>query len=179
MEKTDDHTIMANAFNKFFVSIASNLKEPIENSNFEKLKTFCDNRVPDGTIFSIPEISKEYIEKFLKHIDVSKATGCDNIGQRLLKIAAPHIAESITYICNQSIKTSHFPEKWKEAKVTPLHKGGPKEDINNYRPISILPVISKLLEKHIHDSLMAFLTEFQLLHKISLDLDLTIHARLH
>ena len=47
----------------------------------------------------------------------------------------------------------------------PLHKGGPKEDINNYRPISILPVISKLLEKHIHDSLMAFLTQFQLLHK--------------
>ena len=164
-KETDDHTIMANAFNKFFVSIASNLKEPIENSNFEKLKAFCHNRVPEGTIFSIPEISKEYIEKFLKHIDVSKATGCDNIGPRLLKIAAPHIAETITYICNQSIKTSHFPEKWKEAKVTPLHKGGPKEDINNYRPISILPVISKLLEKHIHDSLMAFLTQFQLLHK--------------
>ena len=103
-KETDDHTIMVNAFNKFFVSIASNL-EPIENSNFEKLKAFCHNRVPDGTIFSIPEISKEYIEKFLKHIDVSKATGCDNNGPRLLKIAAPHIAESITYICNQSIET--------------------------------------------------------------------------
>ena len=164
-EEAEDPTIMANAFNKFFVSIASNLKEPIENSNFEKLKAFCDNQVSDGTIFSIPEISQEYIEKFLKHIDVSKATGCDNIGPRLLKIAAPYIAESITYICNQSIKNSQFPEKWKEAKVTPLHKGGPKEDINNYRPISILPVISKLLEKHIHDSLIAFLTRYQLLHK--------------
>ena len=67
-KETDDHTIIANAFNKFFVSIASNLKEPIEYSNFEKLKAFCHNRVPEGTIFSIPEISKEYIEKFLKHI---------------------------------------------------------------------------------------------------------------
>ena len=164
-KETDDQTAMANAFNRFFVSIASDIKEPIENSNFEKLKAFCDSKVPEETVFSIPEVSKEYIEKFLKHIDVSKATGCDNIGPRLLKIAASHIAESVTYICNQSIKTSNFPEKWKEAKVTPLHKGGPKDDINNYRPISILPVISKILEKHVHDSLMAFLTQFQLLHK--------------
>lgn len=164
-KETEDHTIMANAFNKFFVSIASNLKEPTENSNFDKLKAFCDNQVSDGTVFTIPEISIQYVEKFLKHINLSKATGCDNIGPRLLKIAAPYIAQSITHICNQSIKTSHFPRKWKEAKVTPLHKGGPKDDLNNYRPISILPVISKLLEKHVHDALMAFLTKFQLLHK--------------
>ena len=76
-KETDDQTNMANAFNKFFVSIASNIKEPIENSNFEKLKAFCDSKVPEETVFSIPEVSKEYIEKFLKHIDVSKATGCD------------------------------------------------------------------------------------------------------
>ena len=156
---------MANAFNKFFVSIASNLKETIENSNFEKLNTFCKNRVPDGTFFTIPQISIETVEKFLKHIDVSKATGCDNIGPRLLKIAAPYIAKSVTYICNQSIKMSEFPEKWKEAKVTPLHKGGTKDVLNNYRPISILPTMSKLLEKHIHDSLMTFLVKFNLLHK--------------
>ena len=164
-QECEDHNKMANAFNKFFVSIASNLKEPIENSNFEKLNTFCKNRVPDGTFFTIPQISVETVEKFLKHIDVSKATGCDNIGPRLLKIAAPYIAESVTYICNQSIKMSEFPEKWKEAKVTPLHKGGTKDDLNNYRPISILPTMSKLLEKHIHDSLMTFLVKLNLLHK--------------
>ena len=79
---------------------------------------------------AFPRFQKNILN-FLKHIDVSKATGCDNIGPRLLKIAASHIAESVTYICHQSIKTSSFPEKWKEAKVTPLHKGGPKDDINN------------------------------------------------
>ena len=96
---------------------------------------------------------------------MSEATGCDNIGTRLLKIAAPYIAESVTYICNQSIITSQFPEKWKKAKVTPLHKGGPKDDLNNYRPISILSVMSKFLEKHLHDSLMTYLVKFNLLHK--------------
>ena len=46
-KETDDQTTMANAFDRFFVSIASNIKEPIENSNFEKLKAFCDSKVPE------------------------------------------------------------------------------------------------------------------------------------
>lgn len=164
-KETEDCNEIVNEFNKFFVSIASNLKEPTEHSNFDKLKTFCDGKVPPGMCFSIPEISKEKVQKFLKNIDITKATGCDNIGPRLLKIAAPFIADSITYICNQSIRNSQFPDTWKKAKVTPLHKNGPGDDINNYRPISILPVVSKVLEKHIHDSLMTFLTEHHLLHK--------------
>ena len=95
----------------FSVSVASNLKGSIENSNLEKLKIFCEDRVPDGTVFPIPEISREKYEKFFKLIDVSKGTGCDDIGPHLLKLAAPYIAESATYICNQSIKLSQFPEK--------------------------------------------------------------------
>lgn len=91
--------------------------------------------------------------------------GCDNIGARLLKSAAPFIVEHVTYICNHSIKNSVFPDQWKEGKVTPLYKAGPKDDVNNYRPISILPILSKILEKHVHDSLMDFLINFKLLHK--------------
>ena len=101
----------------------------------------------------------------MKSIDITKATGRDNIVPRLLKTAALFIADSITYICNQTIKNAQSPDKWKEAKVTPLHKNGPKDDLDSYRPISILPVVSNMLEKHTHDSLMSFLTEHQLLHK--------------
>ena len=90
------------------------------------------------------------LPKFLwghKNIDITKATGSDNIGARLLKLAAPFISDSLMYICNQSILNSTFPDKWKEGKVRPLYKNGPKDDTNNYRPISILPVMSKMLEK--------------------------------
>ena len=73
-------------------------------------------------------------------MDTSKATGNDNVGPRLLKLAAPYISDDITYICNQSINKSTFPRKWKEAKVSPLHKTGPHDDVHNHRPISILPV---------------------------------------
>ena len=167
-KEIDDSFEIVNEFDKFFISVASNLKEPIKTSSFDILKTFCDSKVLEGNLFTIHEIHKEKVENFLKSIDTSKASGCDNIGPHLLKTAAPFIANSVTYICNQSIKNSQFPDKWKEAKVTPLHKNGPKDDLNNYRPISILPVISKVLEKHTHDSLMTFLTVYQLhvLHRI-------------
>ena len=59
-----------------------------------------------------------------------------------------------------------LPNKWKKAKVTPLHKGGPSEEVlNNYRPISILPVLSKVLEKHVRDCLSDLLHNLMLLHK--------------
>ena len=68
------------------------------------------------------------------------------------------------YICNQSILNSTFPDKWKEGKVRPIYTNGPEDDTNNYRPISSLPAISKMLEKHVHDSLMTYLTFHKLLH---------------
>ena len=131
----------------------------------KKLEAFCYSRIPADIHFTIPEISREKVSKFLTNIDVSKATGCDQIGPRLIKIAAPYITDSITHICNQSIRDSVFPNKWKEGKVAPLHKTGAKDDVNNYRPISVLPVLSKILEKHVHDALMDFLLAYNLLHK--------------
>ena len=97
-------------------------------------------------------------------MDVSKATGTDSIGPRLLQLAAPYIADDITFICNHSINSSTFPYKWKEAKVSPLYKNGPQDDVNNYRPISILPVLSKVIETHVHDCLYGYLHEDNLLH---------------
>ena len=57
-----------------------------------------------------------------------------------------------------------FPTVWKEAKVTPLHRGGSKSELNNYRPISVLPVLSKIFERHLHNSLFEFLSSSNLLY---------------
>ena len=161
----EDPTEIANAFNNFFVNVASRIKEPVTNSNHDKLKDFCRDRLPENTKFNIPNIEKQTIVAYLSHLDVSKATGTDNIGPRLLKLAAPHIADDIAFICNHSISNSTFPNKWKTAKVSPLYKNGPHDDVNNYRPISILPILSKILEKHVHNCLSNFLHEHQLSHK--------------
>ena len=161
----EDSTEMANEFSNFFVNIASKLKEPVINTHHDKLREFCRAKLPAGTKFVIPSIQKEKVSKFLSNIDINKATGTDMIGPRLLKLAAPLITEEITFICNHSITNSVFPSKWKEAKVAPLYKNGPHEEVNDYRPISIFPVLSKVLEKYVHESLSMFLHQHELLHK--------------
>ena len=144
---------MANKFNEFFVNIASKLKESaVTKTNHDKLKVFCQSKLPSNTKFKIPQIQKESVLKFFSRMDINKATGTDMIGPHLLKLAAPYIVGYLTFICNHSINNSIFPTKWKEAKVTPLHKSGPHDDVNNYRPISILPILSKVLEKHVHEA---------------------------
>ena len=162
---TEDPSDIANAFNDFFVNVASHLKEPIHPSNHDKLEDFCKSKISENTEFSIPNVEKDKVLKYLLNVDTSKATGTDNFGARLLKLAAPCIVEDITFICNNSISSSCFPDKWKEAKVSPLHKSGPLEEVNNYRPISVLPVLSKVLERHVSDSLTVYLNENSLLHK--------------
>ena len=117
----------------------------------------------EGTRFEISCIDMVNVRKYLSNIDATKATGTDN-RPHLLKLAALYIASEITYICNKSISTSSFPNKWKETKVPPPHKQGPSDDINNYRPISILHVLSKILERHVSDCLLYFLNENNLLH---------------
>ena len=66
---------------------------------------------------------------------------------------------------NYSISSVTFPIKWKTAKVTPLHKSGSRDDVDNYRPISILPVISKVLEKHVATSFYKYLQDHHLVYK--------------
>ena len=65
---------------------------------------------------------------------------------------------SLTNIINYSIKTGIFPDQWKLARVSPIFKSGAQTDVGNYRPISILPVLSKILEKHVYDQLYEFLS---------------------
>ena len=153
--------------------MASRIKEPVSNCIHGRLKDFCQLKLPENNKFSIPNIEKQTVLKYLSNLGVSKATGTDNIGPRLLRLAAPYIAEDIAFICYHSIKNSTFPNQWKMAKFSPLYKNAPYDDVNNYRPISILPVLSKVLEKHVHDCLSNFLHEHCLLHKTQSGLDHT------
>ena len=91
--------------------------------------------------------------KALKDLKSKKATGVDGIPGRLLKDGADALASPLSVIFNLTIQQNVIPVEWKKAKVTPLHKSGTKEDPRNYRPISVLPVASKVLECLIHKQL--------------------------
>ena len=113
------------------------------------------------SIFILPKVNENFVYNFWS---VSKSTGLDGIGPRLLKLSAGVITQSLTVIVNKCVENGVFPSSWKQAKVTPLYKNGPRDEINNYRPISILPTVSKLIEKIVQKNLLAYLNKFSVIH---------------
>ncbi len=89
----------------------------------------------------------------------NKATVCDNKPAKLLIVAAHMLCEPLRYVVNLSIHTSVFPDLLKMAEISSVYKKGDVMDKNNYRPISILPNLSKLFEKVIMRQLMMFFNE--------------------
>ena len=110
-------------------------------------------------------ITESFVYKLLSRLDISKSTRLDGIGPRLLKLSSSFITRSITYIAQACIPKGYFPESWKQANVNPLYKGGAKEEINNYRPISILHTVSKLPVEFIQKNLIEFLNKYDVLHQ--------------
>ena len=155
---TDDADI-ANTFNQYFTSVAEKYinKEKILSPNLQKLEHFISEKSPKGNIFNIPYITQDFVYKYLTNLDNNKATGIDNISSMIVKISAPVITKQLTDIRNHSIRNSSFPVIWKKARVTPLHKRKATDNPENYRPISFLPLLSKVIEKHVYNSLYEFL----------------------
>ena len=94
-----------------------------------------------------------------------KATGLDNLSGKFLKDGATVLAKPISQICNLSIKYSIFPSDCKIAKLKPLFKKGLKTDLQNYRPTSLLPLVSKIIEKFIHDQTQSFLDKNDVIYR--------------
>ncbi len=86
----------------------------------------------------------------LRALDVTKANGQDGISARMLKSTAAAIAPSITKLFNLSIQLGHPPAAWKNAIVVPVPKKQGAKCTNDFRPISLLPILSKVLERHFH-----------------------------
>ncbi len=106
----------------------------------------------------IETLSPQDIWTLLKELSPAKATGSDGISARLIKACSDAIIEPLHFLFNLSIRTEVFPDMWKSAQITPLHKSGPLNQPDNYRPISVLPIFSKLLERAVHNQLYTCLT---------------------
>ncbi|MCG8048030.1 MAG: reverse transcriptase domain-containing protein, partial [Candidatus Thiodiazotropha endolucinida] len=154
--------------NKYFATIAEFLNK--DNNNISpidahRIKDYIDSKVPCDISFNIPFISTEQVSSFIGKLDTSKSTGLDCLGPRILKMAAHCVSPSIAMLINKSITTGQFPTHLKLAKVFPIFKGGTKTDPSNYRPISILPTVSKIFEKHVNQHLMGYLNKYNILHE--------------
>ena len=98
-------------------------------------------------------------------LDPKKPAGPDNVEPFFLKIAADCIAPPLTTLFNLSLSTNTIPKVWKSAYVLPLLKGGEATILNNYRPISKLSVLAKLLERLVSEQVKVFLCKNDILSK--------------
>ena len=115
--------------------------------------------------FYLTTVNEEYIQTLLSNINISKTAGIDNIVGRFLKDGAPKLSIPIMQLFNLSISLSTVPDKSKIAKLKPLYKKGSKTEPKNYRPISLLPLVSKLLEKTVHNQTQQYLQEHKIIYK--------------
>ena len=145
---------LANEFNKYFNEVSDNLPS---SSGYDINEMGTLNGVKSKFEFS--EIPVEYVLKELQSIDCSKSTGVDGMHPKLLKIASDVIAKPLSNIFNKSLNSSDIPIEFNTAKITPIHKGNSKTELNNYRPISVLPIPSKILERAVYDQFYKYLNE--------------------
>ena len=135
---------MANIFNEYFTQVAESRKQNVKF--LRKPEQFLVDINIEST-FEFSQVSECDIESSLQSIPSNKATGLDALPCVTLKSSLPFIVKPLTHIVNMSLKGGIVPSEWKRAKITPLLKGGEQTNPMNYRPISVLCVLSKVLEK--------------------------------
>ncbi|CAB4007916.1 Hypothetical predicted protein [Paramuricea clavata] len=157
---------LVDIFNDHFSNIGPKLAESIPNDSDVSFRDFItQQKSKTKNSFSFRPVSVTLVYTLLVNLSTTKATGMDKISAKILQVAAPVIAPSLTEIFNMSIDSDQFPSDWKAARVIPLFKKGQRSMLGNYRPISILPVVSKLMERIMYDQMYEYLNQNNLFSK--------------
>lgn len=149
---------------------------PLHLSDPDKINDYFVNSIPfvnpvftalftpssTSATFSFTTVSTEIISDILIGMK-STAVGFDGIDVHMIRLCSPFIVPFLTHIINTCILQNRFPKCWKEAVVTPLPKKNEVQDIKDLRPISILPVFSKILERVLESQIKNFVSSFNLL----------------
>ena len=154
--------------NSYFAKVSDRLisdKRPFSEHNADVLKEFINSKKPENIHFKVPLIKSDEFKSILKSLDPNKSTGIDGISPKMLKLAFDALMPFLLQINNISLHIGMFPDVLKEARVFPIHKSGPSEDRSDYRPISILPIVSKVIEKHVTKHLFAYLNKYKPLYE--------------
>jgi len=154
-----DPSEMSQEFNSYFATCATSLADSMPTSQKDPLR-----HIPEpSTEFSFESVDESTVLSELLRLKAKKATGLDNIPSKLLKDSAPVIVRPLTHIFNLSLATGEVPSDWKTAKITPIYKSGNRTNVANYRPVSVLSVTSKVLEKLVGNQVSRYMAQNNLL----------------
>ena len=144
---------MAEMLNTFFASVFTQ----------EETDTVPELEPETGSLLTTIEISEDKVKNKIKDLKDGGAQGPDEIGAKILKLAAQHLVKPLCHIYRLSLRTGEVPKDWRHARVTPIYKKGPKGEAGNYRPVSLTSIPCRILESLIKDDLMKHLLERKLI----------------
>ena len=155
---------IADAQNEFFVQkvdkIRAEMPPPLSDP-LSKLKSLMMGR---KCSFSMSMVEPDKVDSIIANLNNTTACGFDQIDTFIIKLIRPEVVPAITHILNLSITQKKFPSTWKKSKIIPLHKKDDPLDPKNYRPVAIVPIISKILERAIFNQISSYLETNKLLH---------------
>ena len=168
-QKVHDSFSVARIFNQFYTSVASKLVSELPSpsgifaATSAIFRDFYRHKIGSRSPFVLSPVSGHFIRGQLHSLNPKKAVGLDDVSSLFLRDGADSILAPVSHIINLSISSETVPTAFKEAKVIPLFKKGSKLDPGNYRPVSILNVLSKILERAVHSQLGEYLEKRDLL----------------
>ena len=148
--KSNPETI-ANEFNKFFIEIGPKLSQKIRTPRSKSFRDFL--RSPVRKQFNFQKVNQVDVIKAIDTLKPKTSSGQDKISNKLLKYIKHEVACPLMQIINQTFETGNFPDSLKIAKVTPLFKKNESNMFTNYRPVSVLPSVSKVFERIMHEQI--------------------------
>ena len=151
-----DIQIKANIFNKFFADQCTPLKN---NSSLPVNQIF----LTQSRLTSL-DFDEDELLKIIRALNINKAHGHDDISIRMIKICDKSLIKPLTFLFKTSVRSSHYPDIWKKSNIIPVHTKNDKRLVNNYRPISLLPVFGKIFEKIVFNKIYKLLLKEKLLN---------------
>ena len=144
------------------INVGPNLAEKLDTNGEPCYKSYLTDEIQ--TSFSFTTVDRGTVLKVIQALKPKSSCGYDDISMKTIKYIAPALLESLTLIINQSLVTGIFPDKLKIAKVIPLHKKDDEKVLDNYRPISLLPAISKIFERIIFNQVFTYFSKNNLFY---------------
>jgi exonuclease III len=157
----EEELMVANTLNDFFVEKVQRLRDDIIEPPFSQ--PIKKSPKLEARQLELRTVTEEEVQKAIKNLKSKPSSGLDQVNSMVLKDGGDVLAMVLTHIVNTSIVTGKFPARWKEAKVIPLFKKGDNKDCKNYRPISNLSVVSKVLEMVILKQLTTYCEDLNII----------------
>ena len=158
IQNLDEHRgdRIAEEFARYFATIGEKYSTNMPPPKKTLSEYLCKIKPYGNSIFITP-VTKSEVEKYINNLKPKRSSGMDKIDNILIKELRDLISEPLSIIYSNSLSEGIFPDKMKTSKVIPLHKNKSKDETNNYRPISLLLTISKILEKAMYHRVYTFL----------------------